>query len=126
MRTTRTAIPRRQCRRFLPPERRAFTLIELLVVIAIIALLAAMLLPAPSRAREKAKVTKAHVELNGVGLALEMYSEDNAAKLRPSASIAILTWRLTGANSRWNWLNSTTWAGQQAWYGREYGRHFQP
>ena len=83
MRSARTAIPRRQCRRILPAERRAFTLIELLVVIAIIALLAAMLLPAFSRAREKAKVTRAHVELNGVGLALEMYSEDNAAKLPP-------------------------------------------
>jgi prepilin-type N-terminal cleavage/methylation domain-containing protein len=83
MGSTRTAIRRRQCRRILPPERRAFTLIELLVVIAIIALLAAMLLPAFSRAREKAKVTRAHVELNGVGLALEMYSEDNAAKLPP-------------------------------------------
>src|SRR5208282_986077 len=83
MRSTRTAIPRRQCRRILPAERRAFTLIELLVVIAIIALLAAMLLLAFSRAKEKAKVTRAHVELNGVGLALEMYSEDNAAKLPP-------------------------------------------
>ena len=60
-----------------------FTLIELLVVIGIIALLAAMLLPALSRAKEKAKVTKVHVELQGVGLALEMYAEDNAAKLPP-------------------------------------------
>ena len=62
---------------------RAFTLIELLVVIAIIAILAAMLLPALSRAREKAKVTRAHGELYGVGLALEMYSEDNQGKLPP-------------------------------------------
>lgn len=66
-----------------PPGGEAFTLIELLVVIAIIGLLAAMMLPALSRANEKAKVTKVHVELNGVGLALEMYSEDNAAKLPP-------------------------------------------
>jgi len=64
-------------------DREAFTLIELLVVIAIIALLATMVLPTLSRAKEKAKVTKVHVELNGVGLALEMYSEDNAAKLPP-------------------------------------------
>jgi len=83
MRPTRTIFPRRKCCRLLPPERRAFTLIELLVVIAIIALLAAMLRPAFSRAKEKAKVARAHVELNGVGLALEMYSEDNAAKLPP-------------------------------------------
>lgn len=61
----------------------AFTLIELLVVIAIIALLASMMLPALSRAKEKAKVVKVHTELNGVGLALEMYSEDNGGKLPP-------------------------------------------
>ena len=79
----RLVTPFPQCRRAGPPGRRAFTLIELLAVIAIIALLAAMMLPALSRAKEKAKVTKVHVELNGVGLALEMYSEDNAAKLPP-------------------------------------------
>ena len=66
-----------------PSRSTGFTLIELLVVIAIIVLLAAMLLPGLSRAKEKAKVTRARVELNGVGLALEMYSEDNAAKLPP-------------------------------------------
>jgi prepilin-type N-terminal cleavage/methylation domain-containing protein len=61
----------------------AFTLIELLVVVAIIALLAALLLPALSRAREKAKVTRAHVELYGVGLALQMYSDDTQGRLPP-------------------------------------------
>jgi prepilin-type N-terminal cleavage/methylation domain-containing protein len=69
--------------RRLPVGTAAFTLIELLTVIAITALLAAMLLPALSQAKEKAKVTRARVELNGVGLALEMYSEDNAANLPP-------------------------------------------
>jgi prepilin-type N-terminal cleavage/methylation domain-containing protein len=62
---------------------RAFTLIELLVVVAIIAVLAAMMLTALSRAKEKAKVTRVHAELYGVGLALEMYSEDNQGKLPP-------------------------------------------
>ena len=63
--------------------RRGFTLVELLVVIAVIAVLVAMLLPALARAREKAKATRAHTELYGVGLALEMYSEDNQGKLPP-------------------------------------------
>jgi len=63
--------------------RQAFTLIELLVVIAIIAILVAMLLPALGRSKEKAKVTKVHVELQAVGLALEMYADDNASKLPP-------------------------------------------
>jgi prepilin-type N-terminal cleavage/methylation domain-containing protein len=60
-----------------------FTLIELLVVVAIIGLLAAMLLPALARAKEKAKVAKAHAELYGVGLALEMYAEDHEGNLPP-------------------------------------------
>lgn len=61
----------------------AFTLIELLVVIAIMAVLAALLLPALARAKEKAKVAKAQAELYGVGLALEMYADDNENQLPP-------------------------------------------
>lgn len=60
-----------------------FTLVELLVVVAIIALLAGMLLPGLARAKEKAKVARAHAELYGVGLALEMYSEDHQGELPP-------------------------------------------
>ncbi len=60
-----------------------FTLLELLVVMAIIALLAAMLLPALSRAQEKAKVARASAELRGVGLALQMYSDDTQGRLPP-------------------------------------------
>lgn len=61
----------------------AFTLVELLVVIAIIALLAGLLLPALSRAKEKAKVVKVHAELFGIGMALHMYADDQAGRVPP-------------------------------------------
>lgn len=61
----------------------AFTLVELLVVIAIIGILASVLLPALARAKERAKVAKVHTELYGVGLALEMYSDDHEGQLPP-------------------------------------------
>jgi prepilin-type N-terminal cleavage/methylation domain-containing protein len=61
----------------------AFTLVELLVVIAIIGILAALLLQALARAKEKAKVTRVRGELYNIGLALEMYSTDYAGKVPP-------------------------------------------
>ena len=90
------------------PNRSGFTLIELLVVIAIIAILAAMLLPALGKAKDKAQAMSCASNSKQLQLCWFLYADDNRDLIVPNAINSPIAWiDGSGASAAYNLPGAT-------------------
>jgi prepilin-type N-terminal cleavage/methylation domain-containing protein len=101
----------RQSKKVRSASRDAFTLIELLVVIAIIAILAAMLLPALSAAKARAKTTQCLNNTKQLTLAWSMYANDSTDRLVNNHGNG------NTAAGQYAWVTAGTKLGVGSWNG---------
>ena len=94
--------------------RTSFTLIELLVVVAIIAVLVAILLPAISQARERARAISCGTRLKQIGQAFCQYRMDNYDR----GPFGMKDFTTSGGSS---WIDGANVPDYCGWYSNKYG-----